>query len=88
MLSPNVPIVARDLSVLTAGDQFSVETFTLRFEGTDTSVACTVTFDNQCNSGSATAVIPPGSRIVLKVESSTGGGGSYGFWFGWRATTP
>ena len=88
VLTPNAPIVARDLFVLTAGTQFSVETFTLRFEGTDTSVACTVSFTNNCNSGSATAVIPPGSRILLKVESSTGGGGSYGFWFGWRATTP
>jgi Collagen triple helix repeat (20 copies) len=87
LLTPNAPIVARDLFVRTNGTQFEVETFTLRFEGTDTSVACTVFFANNCNSGSASAVIPPGSRILLKIESATNGG-SYGFWFGWRATTP
>ena len=87
LMSPNATIVARDLSVRMAGSGFPQQTFTLRVEGTDTSVACTLVGTETCNSGTATAEIPPGSRILLKIESLPFGS-SYGFWFGWRATTP
>jgi hypothetical protein len=87
LLSPNATIVARDLFVRSNGFRFVPETFTLRVEGTDTSVACTIAGAATCNSGAATATIPPGSRILLKIASASAGG-SYGFWFGWRATTP
>lgn len=88
-LSPNATIVARDLFVRQAGAAFTSRTYALRVEGTDTAVACTLAGDTQttCNSGAATATIPPGSRILLKVDSSANALAN-GFWFGWRATTP
>jgi hypothetical protein len=86
--SPNATIVARDLSVRAANASGVSQTYRLRVEGTDTSIACTLAAAvTTCDSGAATAVIPPGSRILLKVESDPSTF-NYGFWFGWRATTP
>jgi hypothetical protein len=87
-LSPNRTIVARDLFVKQAGGTAGTRSYTLRVEGTDTAVGCTLSGFSQdtCNSGDATATIPPGSRILLHI-SATGGVG-HGFWFGWRATSP
>ena len=92
-LSPNAAIVAKDLVVRaylqTAGGV--PLTFTLRDDGADTAVSCTVsnaddTGDITCNSGSATAAIQPGSDISLKV--SPGGSNIAYLRWGWRATTP
>ena len=89
-LSPNAPIVARDLFVKQAGPvSGGSRTFTLRVEGTDTAVTCTlVGFDETCNSGAATATIQPGRRILLHINNPSEDAGGNGFWFGWRATTP
>jgi hypothetical protein len=88
-LSPNAPIVARDLFVKQAGTtEGGSRTFTLRVEGTDTAVTCTIgEFDDTCISGAATVTIQPGSRILLHIISP-GEAQPRGFWFGWRATTP
>jgi hypothetical protein len=84
-LTPNATIVARDLFVRQAGATAGSRTFTLRVEGVDTAVSCTIAGPQQtCNSGGATATIQPGSRILLHIAPGFGGG----FWFGWRATTP
>ena len=89
-LSPNATIVARDLFVRQGGVTGSggSRTYTLRVEGTDTAVSCTIneSTGQTCNSGGATATIPPGSRILLHVHSISIPGQD--FWFGWRATTP
>jgi hypothetical protein len=65
-------------------------TFAIRVNGTDTAVQCTIPAgQNTCDSGTATAQIPPASEIVL---SMTGHGSVDGFerlfQFGWHATTP
>jgi hypothetical protein len=88
-IPPNATIVARDLFVKQSGpNYFGSRTYTLRVEGTDTAVSCTIAGDTAqtCNSGGATATIPPGSRILLHVH--TVNANVVGFWFGWRATTP
>jgi hypothetical protein len=88
LLSPNATVVARDLYIKQAGAPGVSRTYGLRFEGTDTSVSCTLgAADTTCNSGGATATIPPGSRILLKIVSGDAANGN-GFWLGWRATTP
>jgi hypothetical protein len=87
-LSPNATIVARDLFVKQAEPNGGSRTFTLRVEGTDTAVGCSINgLATTCNSDGATATIPPGSRILLHVVA-TNAAISNGFWFGWRATTP
>ena len=87
-LSPNATIVARDLFIKQANPTFGSRTYTLRVEGTDTAVSCTIAGadDQTCNSGGATATIQPGSRILLHLSAAIGQ--ANGFWFGWRATTP
>ena len=86
-MSPNATIVARDLFIKQAGSSFGSRTYTLRVEGSDTAVNCTLDAIAQtCNSGGATATIQPGSRILLHIVSSNPN--PNGFWFGWRATTP
>jgi hypothetical protein len=88
-MTPNATIVARDLFVRQAGNSGAPPsgiTYTLRAEGSDTAVSCTVTVAETCNSGTATATIPPGSRILLHVTTTLAP--PRGFWFGWRATTP
>jgi hypothetical protein len=96
-LSPNAPIVARDPAVR-ARRQPSADcltpvsgcawTFTLRDDGVDTAVACTIGgIDLSCNSGAGTAVIAPGSRISIK-GSPSGFPTVTDARIGWRATTP
>jgi Collagen triple helix repeat (20 copies) len=106
--SPNATIIARDLSVKasvfvgipgsTGG--FARATFTLRDDGVDTAVTCsmlnssqaTSTAERSCNSGQATATIAPGSDLSIKVETTVGLGATVASVssprFGWRATTP
>jgi hypothetical protein len=93
-VSPNSTIVARDLAVRASLESAGVgnthATFTLLDDGTPTSVSCTITDPNdRCNSGTATANIAPGSRLVLRIEvTGVGGGDATDIGFGWRATTP
>lgn len=93
--SPNATIVARDLVVtakLDHGGDPGDATFTLRDDGADTAVSCTMPSPgtiSRCDSGEATASISPGSRLSLQI-SATGGltVDAEGVEFGWRATTP
>jgi hypothetical protein len=71
MASPNATIVARDLSVILSsspgiGSSYEI---VIRDDGVDTAVGCTVS-DNSltCNSGTATAVITPGSELSIRTK--------------------
>jgi hypothetical protein len=64
--------------------------FTLRVNGADTAVACTIS-DAQtgCNIGAAKATIPPGSKLSIKTTVPTGTPNTApDAWIGWRASTP
>ncbi|MFN8112006.1 MAG: hypothetical protein U0R51_02280 [Solirubrobacterales bacterium] len=96
-LSPHATIVARDLSVeLTNAPStgcFSgtcARTFTLRDDGVDTAVSCTVVDTaTTCNSGSSTASIAAGSHLSISARVTSGSNsGSPNVRLGWRATTP
>ena len=96
-LSPNATIVARDLAVdLSIAPSVSctggpcARTFTLRDDGADTAVACTVTDTaTACDSGGSSAVIGPGSKLSIKMTISAGSpNNSPDARIGWRATTP
>jgi hypothetical protein len=83
-LSPNVDLTARDLVVqFTAAPSCSIQgcpgnsptynqrTLTLRVNGTDTSLSCTVQGTSQtCDSGTASATVPKGSLVSVKVRSA------------------
>lgn len=92
-LSPNTSVIAKNLAVRLPVDPpaaGSSYTFAIRVNGTDTTVQCTIPAgQSTCNSGAATAPIPPASEIVLAM---TGTGSVDGverlFQFGWQATTP
>ena len=89
-LSPNATIVARDLaaSVGTAPGVGATRTFTLRDDGLDTSVSCTISgLDTACGGGSTTATIAPGSELSIRM-TTTGFAAATVVAFGWRATTP
>jgi hypothetical protein len=109
-LSPNATIIARDLRVratVSAGvpgsvGGFAFVTFTLRDDGVDTAVTCTMTLnapstgsttaERTCNSGQATATIAAGSDLSIKAVATAEGGVSSASAsaarFAWRATTP
>jgi hypothetical protein len=73
-LSPNASLVAKDLfvRVTTAPGALASAIITLRANGVDTTVACTVTGLNvtTCNSAAASVTIAAGSRLSLKVTST------------------
>lgn len=73
MLSPNASLTGRDLAVRT-GTALGVAatvTITLRDDGADTAVTCTVNaLSTTCNSASATATVAAGSRLALKITST------------------
>lgn len=89
-VSPNAAIVARDLVVKLSevpGGMGS-RTFTLRVDGQKTDVGCTMTgTEMTCNSGSATATIPPASEVDLWQEHNSVPNAAFAEW-AWRATTP
>lgn len=81
MPSPGMAIVARDMTVgLTTAPGVSCpeapdcsRTFTLRDDGVNTAVACTITdSDTTCNSGGNTAVISAGSELSIKSAVTAG----------------
>jgi hypothetical protein len=89
-LSPNATIVARDLAVNLSDTPgpMGTRTFTLRVDGQKTDVGCTMTVNEQtCNSGSATATIPPASEVDLFQEHNSVMNTALAEW-AWRATTP
>jgi hypothetical protein len=85
VLSPAFDATASDLSVLftrypcdnltpsTCGDPGSA-TVTLRVDGADTDVACTITTpDTACSSTAGSAEIPAGSRLSLEIAGDLDG---------------
>ena len=89
-LSPNATIIARDFAVkLTAAPGVGASrTFTLRDDGADTAVSCTISdSDTTCNSGAASAMIAGGSELAIRATVSGLPAVADGR-FGWRATTP
>jgi hypothetical protein len=88
MLSPNVPVIARDLAIQLGGVPGAGEsyTITLLVNGTDTALTCQVTGDTAmtCTSG-AQVPVPAGSRLCFKVDVSAGAT-QRRVLFAWRAT--
>jgi hypothetical protein len=95
LVTPNATIVVRDLLVR-LDDAASnpaagvVYVFTLRDDGADTAVTCTMSNSARtCNSGDATATIAAGSQLALRnQQTGTPDGFVRGFSLAWRATTP
>lgn len=93
MLTPSTSTVVRDLSVevtapVSAGD---LRIFEIYDDGNETNVECVVSAGaSTCNSGSASAVVSPGSRLTLGTSVSDGGGGvtSASAMHGFRVTLP
>jgi hypothetical protein len=88
-LSPAATIVARDLAVeLTAAPGAgATRTFTLRDDGADTAVSCTISGSETTCTSTATATVAAGSELSIRVSVS-GLPASASALFGWRATTP
>jgi hypothetical protein len=95
-LSPNATIVASDLVVkaLMSGSG-DTATFTLRDDGIDTAVSCTITVNSPssnivqtCDSGAATATILSGSELSLEITVNGTTLVKPPILFAWRATTP
>jgi hypothetical protein len=91
MLSPNTPLVARDLAVQLgnpagAGESYKV---TLQIGGVDSALTCTVAGDTDttCGNSADSVAIAPKSRLSFELEVSTGAV-SRRVLFGWRATEP
>ena len=73
MLSPNASLTAKDLAVKTsaAPGLGNTVTVTVRAEGADTSVTCTVSgLGTTCSNSSASATVNAGSRVLLKLTST------------------
>jgi hypothetical protein len=90
-LTPNSPILARDLAVVTTGPPGigSSWTFTLRDNSADTAVSCTIgASSTSCNSGDASATIAAGHVVSLKMVPSGTPAASTQVKFGWRALSP
>jgi hypothetical protein len=87
-LSPNAPMVARDLAVsVPGGVSGGTRTFTVDVSGNATTVSCTIPAGSfHCDSGDVTANIPAGSLISIG-SSVTGSPNPTAMFFGWRATT-
>ena len=98
MISSDTTIVAQDMSVeLTSPPNLSCaeapacsRTFTLRDDGADTAVACTVTgAATTCDSGGNTATISPSSKLSIKAAITAGTiNNSADALINWRATAP
>jgi hypothetical protein len=73
-LSPNASLTAKDLSVraTTAPGALASVTVTLRDDGADTALTCTITGlgVTTCNSAAASVTIGAGSRLAFKVTST------------------
>ena len=89
---PNATMMARDLYVhqKAAAGAGAAIAYTLRVNGGDTAVTCTISDPNTaCTSGNATATVVTGSRVALMLQSGATTPNNVGpVQFGWRATTP
>jgi hypothetical protein len=88
MLSPNTPMVARDLAVRLGGEPGAGESYkvTLLIDGADTALGCTVSaLDTTCGNSAELIQVAARSRICFKVEVSAGAV-SRRVLIGWRAT--
>jgi hypothetical protein len=90
-LSPNVPIVASDLTVHvdTAPGGNARRTFVLFFRSDPShSLRCDIIGSNTtCNSGAQAVTIPPGSRLLVDAANS-GNALPTKIQFSWRGTPP
>jgi hypothetical protein len=92
MLSPNVPVVARDLAMSlpnppgAAGEFYRIA---LQVDQTDTALTCTITgtTDTACGDSEHAVTIPARSLISFELEVS-GGSVSRRIRWGWRAVEP
>ena len=89
LLSPNVTIVASDLSVRvdTAPGSVATRKFALFFRSDPShSLRCDISGSNTtCNSGAQTLTIPPGSRLLVDA-ANYGNAPATKVQFSWRAT--
>jgi hypothetical protein len=88
MLSPNTPMVARDMAVQLGGEPGGSETYkvTLLVNDADTALSCTVTgTDTSCGNSTDAIQVAARSRICFKLEVSAGAV-SRRVLIGWRAT--
>jgi len=90
-LSPNTPVVARDLAIELGGPPGAGESYvvTLQIAGTDTPLTCTVAGASaaSCSNSTAAVPIPARSPICFKVVVSAGAV-TRRVLFGWRAVGP
>jgi hypothetical protein len=90
MLSPNTPMVARDLGVQLGGEPGAGESYkvTLLVDGADTSLACTVSgTETACGNSTAAIQMAARSRISFRVEVSAAAV-QRRVLIGWRAVQP
>jgi hypothetical protein len=93
-LSPNAVLVAGDLNVRVSGSWLvgagAQATITLMVDSTETSVSCTVVFDDGlgCQSGNANATVPAGSAVWLRIIPNAPVGDLSHVWYGWRLVGP
>jgi hypothetical protein len=91
MLSPNTPVVGRDLAVRLGGTAGAGESYkiTLLLDGNATPLTCTVAGDTDISCGNSDAVVtvPARSRLCFEVVVSAGAT-SRRVLFGWRAVEP
>jgi hypothetical protein len=81
-------VVVRDLTFSAGTPESGSITLRLFANSAETPLACTISGSaNSCNSGSATAVLPPGTKLVMRVtKSNSGYVGELGW--GFRTLTP
>jgi hypothetical protein len=92
MLSPNAPVVARDLAVNlpgppgAAGESYTI---TLQLNQANTALTCTITgtVETTCSDSQHAVDIPAGSLLTFEVVT-TGGVLTRRIRFGWRAIQP
>jgi hypothetical protein len=94
-ISPAATIIGQDLFARHPNDAGisnpgSIRSFTLRVNGADTALTCTLTTPEQsCQNTTARVTIPPGS--LLSMREGQGGASITGTGYivvAWRATTP
>lgn len=88
MLSPNTPIVARDLAVRLGNEPGAGESYTvtLLVDSADTALKCTVSdLETTCGDSAAAVQIPARSRLSFEVDVSAGAI-QRRVLIGWRAT--
>jgi hypothetical protein len=90
VLSPNAPIVARDLAVVLSVAPGTGKSWTiaLRAAGTDTALKCTIA-DNAtaCDTGATSVTIPPAAKLTIHVTHSGSPTTQPYAYYGWSASS-